>query len=533
MKIVDGGLNSFYASYPGILRSAVRHRYLVILGSLILLAASFAIIANLGVELIPPMSQGEFSFEMELPDGTPLHQTNQILLNIEDKVRKLPEVKNCMVLIGRNANVSWTAAESYENSGVMNIKVQGKDLKFAETEVSQKIRTILDRYPDLHYKLQRPSLFSFRTPVEVEVYSDDLEVASRVATRIESNMQRITGLIDIKSSFEEGSPEAHIVFNRDQLSRFNLKLEDVANILKSKVQGEVATEFREGDDEIDIRVWNEMITRDSMEDLESMTVATVNEVPIPLNQVASVIMGRGPNEIRRVNQKRAIVLSANLQGASLGNASAQIKKMLAETELPPNVTATLSGQSEELQRSFRSLYLVGALAFFLVYFVMAAQFESLLQPFILMFTVPLALIGVAGILWATNQDISVIVIMGFIILAGIVVNNGIILVDYMNTLRKKGVPLIDAMIEAGKVRIRPILMTTLTTLLGMIPMAFTSGEGSEIRAPLAITLIGGLSVSTLLTMIIIPILYSMTEGKRIDIEELEKTQPGVAEAAKA
>ncbi|MCI0413281.1 efflux RND transporter permease subunit [bacterium] len=533
IKITDSGLNAFYRSYPPILRSAVRHRFLVIMGSLVLLAASLAVIANLGVELIPPMSQGEFSFEMELPDGTPLQQTNLTLLKIEDQVRKFPEVKNCMVLIGRNANVSWTAAESYENSAVMNIKVQGKDLKVAETQASQKIRALLERHPDLHYKLQRPSLFSFRTPVEVEVYSDDLKTASQISSRIESNMQRITGLTDIKSSWEEGSPEAHIIFNRDQLSRFNLRLEDVANILKSKVQGEVATEFREGDDEIDIRVWNEMITRNSIEDLENMTVAKVNEVPIPLNQVASVTMGRGPNEIRRVNQKRAIVLSANLQGASLGNASEQIKKMLSETEMPGGVTATLSGQSEELQRSFRSLYLVGALAFFLVYFVMAAQFESLLQPFILMFTVPLALIGVAWILWATNQDISVIVIMGFIILAGIVVNNGIILVDYINTIRKKGVPLMDAMIEAGKVRIRPILMTTLTTLLGMLPMAFTSGEGSEIRAPLAITLIGGLSVSTLLTMIIIPILYSMTEGRRVDIEELEKTQPGVAEAANA
>ena len=534
IKALDGLLNAFYRSYPGILRSAVRHRFLVIMGSLVLLALSFMLVANLGVELIPPMSQGEFSFEMELPDGTPLQQTNQTVLKIEDQVRKIPEVKNCMVLIGRNANVSWTAAESYENSAVMNIKVQGEDLKQAEIEASQKIRALLERYPGLHYKLQRPSLFSFRTPVEVEVYADDLNEGSKAATRVEANMQRIPGLTDIKSSWEEGTPEAHIVFNRDQLSRFNLKLEDVANTLKSKVQGDVATEFREGDDEIDIRVWNESISRDSIQDLANMTVARVNEIPIPLNQVASVTMGRGPNEIRRVNQKRAIVLSANLQGASLGKVSEQIKKMLAETQLPVNVTATLSGQSEELQRSFKSLYLVGALAIFLVYFVMAAQFESLTQPFILMFTVPLAVIGVAWILWMTNQDISVIVIMGFIILAGIVVDNGIILVDYMNGLRKKGVPLMDAMIEAGKVRIRPILMTTLTTLLGMIPMAFTSGEGSEIRAPLAITLIGGLSVSTVLTMIIIPVLYSITEAKRVDLEELEKTQPtGLGEAVEA
>ncbi len=527
MRLTDSGLNAFYASYPGILRATLRHRFLVLLGSAILLALSFMIVGKLGVELIPPMSQGEFSFEMELPDGTPLLQTNQTLLKIEETVRKIPEVKNCMVLIGRNANVSWTSAESYENSAVMNIKVQGDDVKAAELTASEKIREILDRFPDLHYKLQRPSLFSFRTPIEVEVYSDDLQAASQAANRIEANMQRISGLTDIKSSWEEGSPEAHIIFNRDQLSRFNLRLEDVANVLKSKVQGEVATEFREGDDEIDIRVWNETATRNSIEDLENMTVARFNEVPIPLNQVAAVTMGRGPNEIRRVNQKRAIVLSANLQGASLGRVSEQIKKMLAETQLPVSVTATLSGQSEELQRSFRSLYLVAALAFFLVYFVMAAQFESLTQPFILMFTVPLAVIGVAWILWLTGQAISVIVIMGFIILAGIVVDNGIILVDYINTIRKKGVNLFDAMVEAGKVRIRPILMTTLTTLLGMIPMAFTSGEGSEIRAPLAITLIGGLSVSTLLTMIIIPLLYSLTEGRTLTIEELEKTQPGV------
>jgi hydrophobic/amphiphilic exporter-1 (mainly G- bacteria), HAE1 family len=534
MKITDSSLNLFYNNYPGLLRSAVRHRGLVLLASGVLLLLSILLIGTLGVELIPPMSQGEFSFEMELPEGTPLNETNATLLSIEDQVRKFPEVKNCMVLIGRNANVSWTAAESYENSAVMNIKVQGDDLKSAENTASQKIRSLLEGYPDLNYKLQRPSLFSFRTPIEVEVYGDDLEISSQAATRIESNLQRMTGLTDIKSSWEEGSPEAHIIFNRDQLSRFNLKLEDVANTLKSKVQGDVATEFREGDDEIDIRVWNEVNARNSIGDLANMTIAKVNEIPIPLNQVATVHIGRGPSEIRRVNQKRAIVLSANLQGSSLGRVSEEIKRMLSETQLPPAVTANLGGQSEELQRSFKSLYLVAALAFFLVYFVMAAQFESLIQPFILMFTVPLALIGVAGILWVTGQTISVIVIMGFIILAGIVVNNGIILVDYINSMRKKGMPLVDAMIEAGKVRIRPILMTTLTTLLGMIPMAFTTGEGSEIRAPLAITLIGGLSVSTLLTMIIIPVLYSITVGKRVELEDLEKTQPaGIPEAAKA
>src|SRR5262249_33360774 len=186
-------------------------------------------------------------------------------------------------------------------------------------------------------------------------------------------------------------------------------------------------------------------------------------------------------------------------------------QMIDSSSLPAKVTAVLGGQNEELQRSFRSLYLVTGLSIFLVYFVMAAQFESLKQPFILMFTVPLSIIGIAWILWVTRQDISVIVFMGFIILAGIVVKNGIILVDYINTGRKHGLGIVEAMIEAGKVRIRPILMTTLCTLLGLLPMAFSTGEGSEIRAPLAVTVIGGLSVSTILTMIIIPVLYSLTE----------------------
>src|SRR5262249_33387498 len=189
-------------------------------------------------------------------------------------------------------------------------------------------------------------------------------------------------------------------------------------------------------------------------------------------------------------------------------------QMIDSSSLPAKVTAVLGGQNEELQRSFRSLYLVTGLSIFLVYFVMAAQFESLKQPFVLMFTVPLSIIGIAWILWVTQQEISVIVMMGFIILAGIVVKNGIILVDYINHGRKNGLAMVDAMIEAGNVRIRPIIMTTLTTLLGLIPMAFSTGEGSEIRAPLAITVIGGLTVSTILTVVIIPILYSVTEREK-------------------
>lgn len=515
IRFTDGLLDIFYRSYPRILRSALRHRWMVLASILGLVLLSTLLLSRLGVELIPPVSQGEFSFQIELPQGTPLTQTERILKNVEKQIREIPDVKTSMILLGRNANVSWTSAESYENSAVLNIRVEGKDLHLAEETTAEKIRNVLDHYPDLMYKMQRPSLFSFRTPIEVEVYGDDLESASKSASVLESRLKGISGLTDIKTSWEEGSPEAHILFDRDQLARFNLNLQDVANILRSKVRGDIATEFREGDEEIDIRVWNDDTFRNSIEDLQNMTIARVENVAVPLKAVAQVVSGRGPNEIRRINQKRAIVISGNLSGASLGQVSAEINRIIHETEMPAKVSAVLGGQNEELQRSFRSLYLVAGLSIFLVYFVMAAQFESLKQPFVLMFTVPLSIIGIAWILWVTQQEISVIVMMGFIILAGIVVKNGIILVDYINHGRKNGLAMVDAMIEAGNVRIRPIIMTTLCTLLGLIPMAFSTGEGSEIRAPLAITVIGGLTVSTILTVVIIPILYSITERERV------------------
>lgn len=529
VKLVDSGLNLFYRSYPHILKGVLRHRAMVLGSAGILVLISIVMMGSLGVELIPPISQGEFSFQISLPEGTPLNRTELQMKSIEEKVMALPEVETSMILVGRNANVSWTSAESYENSAVLNVKVKSaKDIKLMENKAADDIRLILDRYPDLLYKLQRPSLFSFRTPIEVEVYGDDPTTTSAAAKTLEGRLKNIPGLTDIKSSWEEGSPEAHILFDRSQLSRYNLNLEDVANTLSDKVKGAVATTFRQGDDQIDIRVWDAASFRNSIQDLQNMTIARVNDVSVPLSAVATVEVGRGPNEIRRINQKRAIVIAANLSGASLGKVSEEINQVIATTDLPAKVTAILGGQNEELQRSFRSLYLVAGLSIFLVYFVMAAQFESLKQPFILMFTVPLSIIGIAWILWLTHVDISVIVFMGFIILAGIVVKNGIILVDYINTGRKHGLSMVDAMIEAGKVRIRPILMTTLCTLLGLLPMAFSTGEGSEIRAPLAVTVIGGLSVSTILTMIVIPVLYSLTERDvPLQAEELERTNPAI------
>jgi HAE1 family hydrophobic/amphiphilic exporter-1 len=248
-------------------------------------------------------------------------------------------------------------------------------------------------------------------------------------------------------------------------------------------------------------------------DVEDMIVAQREKVPIHLKSVAAVDITEGPTEIRRIGQKRAAVISGNLSGRDMGAVAADIRGILAGLVLPADVTASLSGQEEELQRSFQSLMLAMALAIFLVYLVMASEFESILHPFVVMFTVPLGAIGAILALVLTGNTISVVALIGGVMLAGIVVNNAIVLIDSVNQHRQRGLDRREALVQAGLMRMRPILMTSSTTILGLLPMALGLGEGAELRAPLAITVIGGLTVATVLTLIVIPVVYSLVDRK--------------------
>ena len=254
-------------------------------------------------------------------------------------------------------------------------------------------------------------------------------------------------------------------------------------------------------------------SRNEVSDVVDLIVQRREGVAIPLRAVATTELETGPSEIRRVGQRRAVVISGNLQGRDLGAVTADIERTVAAAGLPAGVTAKMGGQNLEIQTSFRSLFLAIGLAAFLVYFVMAAQFESLLHPLIIMFSIPLGAVGVVAALVATGHRISVIVLIGVVMLAGIVVKNAIVLIDHVNQRRREGLSKHDALVEAGRVRLRPILMTTLTTILGLIPMALGFGEGAEIRAPMAVTVIGGLTVSTILTLIVIPTMYFVLDRK--------------------
>jgi HAE1 family hydrophobic/amphiphilic exporter-1 len=318
-----------------------------------------------------------------------------------------------------------------------------------------------------------------------------------------------------------GSPEIQILFDRDRAAALGLQVHEVADRVVSNVRGDVATRYSWRDRKIDVLVRAQEEDRSSIDEIKNLVINPNSERSIPLSAIAEVKIANGPGEIRRASQQRVAVVTANLNYGDLGDAATDVQQIINETTMPSGVFARIAGQNEEMGESFKSLLFALALAVFLVYLVMASQFESLLHPFIILFTIPLALVGAILALFITGTTISVVVFIGLILLAGIVVNNAIVLIDLINQLRERGMDKYEAIIEGGKSRLRPILMTTLTTTLGLLPLAIGFGDGAELRAPMGITVIGGLLVSTLLTLVVIPVMYSIMDRKKYD------TQPEV------
>jgi HAE1 family hydrophobic/amphiphilic exporter-1 len=328
-------------------------------------------------------------------------------------------------------------------------------------------------------------------------------------------MAGLRALADVETTQRPGAPEVQIVYDRDQLSRYGLNIQTVARQVRDAVKGYEATLYNLGDRRIPIVVRLQEDDRRRVTDVREFLVNPGGERPIPLASVAEVTLAEGPSEVRRVDGRRVALVQANVGRGSLGGAVEQVERALStRVEWPSDMTFYVAGQSQEWNRSQGSLLLALALSVFLVYVIMAAQFESLAQPLVIMLTIPLAFLGTVVTLWVLSISLSVVVFLGMIMLAGIVVNNAIVLVDYINTLRQRGMERAEAIVTAGSVRLRPILMTTATTALGLTPMALGLGDGAEIRTPMAIAVISGLLASTVLTLLLIPSVYSMIDRVR-------------------
>jgi len=541
VKLIVGGfdmfLNGLGRVYAAVIRWSLRHAWVVVtlaLGAFVLMIGGAK---RLDTELIPELHQGEFTIEVTLPVGTPIDVTDALVRPLERALaEQVPHLRASVTTIGSERD-SDDSGERGEHTAKISISlVTGvgddgeaalvKSPEQAELEALEVVREVVRGIPDLNTNISRPVLFSFKTPVEVEVRGHDLDELSEATDAVRARLERLAGLRDIKASIQPGNPEVQIVYDRNELARRGLDIRVVAELVRDKVQGKEASKFNRRDRKIPIRVRTEGMERASIEDLSNLAVnppgatalsaLAVDQLglqtpPIPLSAVAEIQVGRGPNEIRRTGQQRVGLVTANIEGVGLGSVADEVAAALAELELPAGVTTAVTGQSEEWETSSRSLYLALGLSVFLVYVIMASQFESLIYPLIILVSIPLAFVGVVIVLLAIDMPVSVIAFLGAIMLAGIVVNNAIVLVDYINQLKTRGYETAAAIELAGTVRLRPILMTTLTTVLGLIPMAIGLGDGAEIRQPMAVIVIAGLSFSTLLTLIVIPTLYQIVD----------------------
>lgn len=504
--------------YRSLLTTALKNRFIVLTIAVGAFAGSLALIPKIGIELIPQLSQGEFAVEFKLPPGTPIEETDLALRKVQNATTYRAGVKSTFAVAGTGNRVDANPDEGGENWGELNVLLTSGSSSYTEEVTMDYMRNSLSQVPGLQYKFSRPSLFSFSTPVEIEISGFDLAKLKTVSDEITRKLDANNRFADIKNSMEIGSPEIQILFDRDKAASLGLQVHEVADRVVSNVRGDVATKYSWRDRKIDVLVRAREQDRSSAEEIQNIVINPGSERPIPLSAIAQIKVANGPSEIRRSSQQRVAVISANLNYGDLGDAANDVQKIIDDTVTPSGIYARIAGQNEEMSDSFQSLVFALSLAIFLVYLVMASQFESLLHPFIILFTIPLALIGAVLALYVTGTSISVVVFIGLILLAGIVVNNAIVLIDLINQLRERGMDKLEAIMEGAKSRLRPILMTTLTTTLGLLPLAIGIGDGAELRAPMGITVIGGLLISTLLTLVVIPVMYSIMDQKTYDVE---------------
>ena len=509
LRVFHLGFDGVAALYASSLAGVLRRPLTTALVAFGLLAASLTIYPRLGRELVPELVQGEFFVDVELPPGTNLDVTQRRMALLEQQAQVMEGVALVYSIAGSSNEQGGVAGELRENIGQLTVLLKPPVSREREGALMTRLRTVLDTQDDLDYSFGRPSYFSFRTPIEVEIRGYNLALLDRLSAELAARMAVIPGLSDVKSSTEGGNPELQIRFDRQRLASYGLTVDQVARIVRTKVQGAIATDIQREDRSVDIRLRADEEFRDSVADLLQLAVYQSGKTSIPLAAVAAVDEVRGPAEIRRADGDRVALISANLTGRDLGTVSEEIAETLNGLQLPAGFDGRIGGQRQEMETSFDSMRLAIALAIFMVYLVMASQFESLLHPFVILFSVPLAVIGVLATLWIFGVTVSIVVLIGTILLAGIVVNNAIILVDYTNQLRRDGLAKIEALRRAGSVRLRPILMTTSTTVLGLLPMAIGLGAGSELRSPMALTVIGGLVTSTLLTLLVVPAVYAL------------------------
>lgn len=510
--VFERGFELFRRSYEWVLDGALRNRLAVLGIAAGLSWGAVTLYGELGLELIPTVHQGELRVDIALPVESSLDETALRAAGIERALSALEVVASTSSVIGVREDASADSDEGANTARITVLLAPSSDLAQQEARALAAMREVLAGQPGVEYEIERPSLFSLKTPVAVEIRGEELSSLREASRSVVAALAERPGLTEVRSSLSRGYPEIHVRLDRDAIAARGLSARQVADAVRQTVQGVSPTVFRTGERRLDILV---RLDRRDIADraaLEALVIKPrdTSGPPVALASVAQISPPtEGPSEIRRVEGQRVVLIEAVPQGLDLAAALAQVESALRATRLPRDVEARVAGQSAELDTALSSLLLALGLAVFLVYVVMASQFESLSSPLVILLTIPLGGIGVVGALWLTSTPVSVVVFIGVIMLAGIVVNNAIVLVDYIIQLRGRGLSRGEAIRTACSVRLRPVLITTLTTVFGLMPLALGLGEGAEMRAPMAITVMAGLASSTVLTLVVVPVVYDL------------------------
>ena len=512
---IDKGLNAISDGYAWVINWAVRNRKTVIFGAFgIFLAVVILLGPSIKTEYFPHSDQGRLTVSIELNAGTSQEVTGEFARNFYNRVREeVPEIKVCSYTFGQADTDNAFASMQTNGSNIisMNINLGSmEDRKRSSSEIADIIRADLKEYPEIHKGTVSEGMGGMggAASVAVEIYGYDFQTTDRIANELRDKMAADPAFAQVTLSRDQYTPEYQVDFDRVKLAANGLNSTTAAAAVSAAMSGSVGSYYREDGEEYSIRVRYAKDYRTSVEDIENIIIYNASGNGIRIKDLGRVVETEVPPTIERKNRQRMITVTGVIEGShAMSDGVTAAQQIINDTDIPSELSAVIAGDYEDQKDMFSDLITLMVLIIILVYMVMASQFESFMSPFVIMFSVPFAFVGVILGLWLTNTALGVMAMIGILILIGIVVKNGIVLIDYLILLRERGMGILDAAVAAARSRLRPILMTTLTTVLGMIPMAAGTGEGSEMWKSLGITVAWGLSISTVVTLVLIPTIY--------------------------
>lgn len=525
-------LDNLGEKYKALLQLSLARRRRVIILVTVLMIASFACIPFVGAEFMPASDSGEISVSIETDKGSKLAATEAISDEVEEVLRSFPEVETIFASVG-SAGTTLMDGSGQKDRSTFYVKLVPKEERDISVEgMTEQIRLKMADIPGAKIKvsvMDMMSMMSAGGQISLQIRGDDLEVLKELSSEIAGLVRKVPGTREVVASLTDGSPEMQVKIDRQRAANYGLTPIQVAGSIKNAMEGTVTTNYKVEGSEVDVRVRYIPEGNKDLSHLSNLTILSPTGAVVKLSQIAVFEVGQGPVSINRIDQVRHADINGYLMNRDLNSVITDIQAEVDKLDLPAGYTVEYTGQNEEMMESFGSLAIALLLAFLLVYAVMAVQYESFFNPFVIMFSIPTAIIGIVFGLLITGRTFSVTAFIGVIMLVGIVVSNAIIFVDYLNKLRERGMERNEAIVEAGRVRLRPILMTALTTILAMFPMALGLGEGGEMQAPLATVVVAGLTVSTFITLLLVPVIYSILDdwgqklSRRFKLGKAEKT----------